>query len=88
MFVFALPYPFASKASADDFVNDKVEIERYETLNRALRLITEVDTDLYKNALTPIALTHKYTAISLKPGGRVLDIMGRLSVSRDHDMTQ
>lgn len=85
MFVFALPYPFASKASADDFVNDKVEIKRYETLIRALRLITEVETDLFKNALTPIALAHKYTAISLKPGGRVLDIMGRISAGRDRD---
>ena len=79
MFVFALPYPFASKNSADDFANNKVENERYETLNRALRLITEVETDLYKNAVTPIALAHKYTSISLKPGGRVLDIMGRVA---------
>jgi len=79
MFVFALPYPFASKISAGNFEDAKTEVARYESLNRALRLITEVEIDLYKNALTPIALAHKYTSISLKPGGRVLDIMGRVA---------
>ena len=28
---------------------------------------------------TLIALAHKYTSINLKPGGRVLDIMGRVA---------
>jgi hypothetical protein len=79
LFVFALPYPFQTKSSAD-FISEKVKIENYPTLTRALRLITEVETDLYKNALAPIALAHKYTAISLRPGGRVLDLLGRASV--------
>ena len=46
----------------------------------AMRLIVEVETDLYKNALAPIALAHRYTAISLRPGGRVLDLLGRSSL--------
>jgi len=79
LFVFALPYPFQSKSTAN-FVSEKVKLEKYPTLAKALRLITEVETDLYKNALAPIALAHKYTAISLRPGGRVLDLLGRASV--------
>lgn len=79
LFVFALPYPFNSK-SVTDFVSEKAKIEKYPSLARALRLITEVETDLYKNALAPIALAHRYTAISLRPGGRVLDILGRISI--------
>lgn len=79
LFIFALPYPFSSKA-VNDFVTEKTKIERYSSLARALRLITEVETDLYKNALAPIALAHRYTAISLRPGGRVLDLLGRAAV--------
>ncbi|MEW5894449.1 MAG: hypothetical protein AB1650_01640 [Candidatus Omnitrophota bacterium] len=79
LFIFALPYPFQTK-SVPNFVLEKVKVENYPTLRKALRLITEVETDLYKNAVAPIALAHKYTAISLRPGGRVLDILGRSSI--------
>lgn len=80
LFVMTLPYPFENKSNAD-FIHDKVNIKNYHpSLLRALRLITEVETDLYKNALAPIALAHRYTAISLSPGGRVLDILGRNSI--------
>lgn len=79
LFVFALPYPYSSKA-IDDFAMLKANIENYPSLTRALKLITEVETDLYKNALAPIALAHRYTAISLRPGGRVLDLLGRASI--------
>lgn len=79
LFVFALPYPFQSKSTAN-FVSKKVKLEKYPALAKALRLITEVETDLCKNALAPIALAHKYTAISLRPGGRALDLLGRASV--------
>jgi hypothetical protein len=75
LFVFALPYTFPTKTG--NFSEDKAIISQYEELPRVLRLITEVETDLYRDALAPIALAHRYTAISLKPGGRVLDIMGR-----------
>jgi hypothetical protein len=75
-FVFAVPYPFASKDSAT-FVQAKTEIGRYEELPWALALINHFESDLYQNAVVPIALAHRYTAISLVPGGRVLDILTR-----------
>ena len=77
LFVFALPYPFREKATTPNFVTRKSDIENYADINRALRLINEVETDLYKDAVVPIALAHRHTAISLRPGGRVLDVLGR-----------
>lgn len=74
-FVFGLPYPFATKIEAKDFTNEKVLMERYTELPRALALIKHFESDLYQNAVIPIALAHRYTAISLMPGGRVLDVM-------------
>lgn len=72
-FVFALPYPFRSKSG--NFANEKTKIENYAELARAVTLINHFETDLYKNAVVPIALAHRYTAISLIPGGRVLDLL-------------
>lgn len=77
VFVFAIPYPFTSKAAVADFVKAKVEVPRYPVLPRALRLIQHLESDLYKNATIPVVLAHRYTAISLVPGGRVLDILTR-----------
>ena len=74
-FVFGMPYPFATKAESKDFTTEKVQVERYTELSRALALIKHFESDLYQNAVVPIALAHRYTAISLMPGGRVLDVM-------------
>lgn len=79
-FVFALPYPFTSKTGLPgdlDFLGAKVELERYSELRRALKLIDHFRCDLYSDALVPLALAHHYTAISLVPGGRVLDLLTR-----------
>jgi hypothetical protein len=77
-FVFALPYPFPSKnMQGIDFIREKTRFENYPQLSRALRLITHLESDLYENAVVPIALAHRYTAISLQPGGRVLDLLTR-----------
>lgn len=75
IFVFGLPYPFQSKDAAADFVNAKADIERYASLARAVALIRNFESDLYTNAIIPIALAHRYTAISLVPGGQVLDLL-------------
>jgi len=77
LFVFSLPYPFAAKRGMPNFSAEKAVASRYAELPQALNLITQVETDLYRDALIPIALAHRHAAISLKPGGRVLDVMGR-----------
>lgn len=77
-FVFALPYPYASKEEqGSDFIAEKVELARYAQLPTAVKLIDMLESDLYQNAVVPIALAHHYTAISLQPGGKVLDLLTR-----------
>jgi hypothetical protein len=76
VFVFALPYPYPSKdMNGIDFIREKTRFENYPQLPQALHLITHLESDLFENAVIPIALAHRYTAISLQPGGRVLDLL-------------
>lgn len=35
------------------------------------------ETDMYENGLTPIMCFYKHASISLKPGGKMLDILSR-----------
>lgn len=74
-FVFALPYPFSEKSS--QFQSKKVELSRYANLRRAIKLIEHFESDLYQNAVVPVALAHRYTSISLAPGSQVLDLLTR-----------
>lgn len=77
-FDFLIPYPYDSKDMSHlDFSKEKIKIENYENLPRAIALINHLESDLYKNAVVPIALAHRYTAISFEPGGKVLDILVR-----------
>lgn len=76
-FVFSLPYPFCSKSGGFDFSAEKIKPDRYKALGRALSLISEFECDLYHDAVIPVALAHKYTAISLEPGSKVLDLLSR-----------
>ena len=77
-FVFALPYPYASKdTSGVNFIKEKIKFANYPQLPQALRLISYLESDLFENAVVPIALAHRFTAISFVPGGRVLDLLTR-----------
>jgi len=79
IFVFAIPYPFASK-TGKDFINEKTRYSNYDCLGKAVQLIKDFECDLYENAVVPIALAHKYTAISLEPGAKVLDLLSQTSI--------
>lgn len=88
VFVFAIPYPVTSKDELPEFAKQKVELGRYANLGRAVDLVTRLETDLYENAVIPIALAHRFTAISLRPGGRVLDVLTQTALSgapKSHD---
>ncbi len=60
-----------------DFIRENVKLENYPQLPQTLKLITYLESDLYENAVVPIALAHRFTAISFQPGGRVLDLLTR-----------
>ncbi|RMH45507.1 MAG: DNA double-strand break repair nuclease NurA [Gammaproteobacteria bacterium] len=75
-FVFCLPYPFPNKnLPGTSFLEKKVEWDQYPQLATVVHLIEQLESDLYRNAVVPIALAHRYTAISLRPGGKVLDLL-------------
>jgi len=78
-FVVGLTYPFPSKGQTPEgkFHELKTDTGRYYCLPQALELIRNFETDLYANAVIPVALAHRYTAISAVPGGKVLDILSK-----------
>lgn len=53
-------------------------------LNSAVdvRLIEDFESDLYEGAVVPIALAQKYTAISLQPGGKILDVLAQTAIKQ------
>lgn len=81
IFIFGLPYPFEKKPSkgegAEEWKKMKIDMARYENLPKTLALIDHFESDLYENAVVPIALAHRHAAISLVPGAKALDILTR-----------
>lgn len=89
VFIFGLPYPFESKSlTPGQFTDQKLDYKLYPTLSVALGLIEEFESDLYENAIIPIALAHRHTAISLVPGSQVLDLLSRSVLEKDKTKTQ
>ena len=77
VFVFNVPYPFAEKLKEQNFKYEKSNIANYKNIKIYTDLLDEFDCDLYENALIPTVLAHKYTAISLAPGSKVLDLLSK-----------
>ena len=82
LFVFNVPYPFPNKDNIAIFKKEKANIEHYLNIGAYARLIEDFESDLYESAVVPIALAQKYTAISLQPGGKVLDILAQRAVQQ------
>ncbi len=84
VFNFALVYPFEAKTGSTrrEFALKKVELSRYGSLvERACDLIRHFELDLYDSAIVPVALAHRHASISLMPGGKVLDLIARATLS-------
>lgn len=77
VFVFNVPYPFAEKSKDQHFKTEKSNIANYKNIKVYTDLLDDFDCDLYENALIPTVLAHKYTAISMAPGSRVLDLLSK-----------
>jgi len=82
LFVFNAPYPFQNKENILVFKKEKANIEHYTNIGAYVKLIEDFESDLYDSAVVPIALAQKYTAISLQPGGKVLDILAQTAVQQ------
>ena len=71
--LFYVFHPFREKGV--DFQQRKIEVGKYKKIAQALAVICELEADLYENSVAPLVLAHKHTSISLRPGGKVLDIL-------------
>ncbi|WP_169972766.1 MULTISPECIES: DNA double-strand break repair nuclease NurA [unclassified Campylobacter] len=74
-FVVCVLYPFSNKT--EDFHNEKTKISHYKNFDSILATIIKFETDMYQNGSIPVILAHKHSSISLKPGGKMLDILSR-----------
>ena len=61
---------------------EKANIEHYFNIGAYVRLIEDFESDLYEGAVVPIALAQKYTAISLQPGGKILDVLAQTAIKQ------
>lgn len=80
IFVFTIPYPYSEKSKASNFKNEKSNILNYKNIKIYTDLLDEFDCSLYPDSLVPTVLAHKYTAISLAPGSKVLDLLSKSKV--------
>jgi hypothetical protein len=49
----------------------------YSTLRTIFHLLNMIGTDAYEDAVLPVALAHRYAAVSLDPGTKVLEIFAK-----------
>ena len=75
-FSLCLAYPFREK-KGKEFKSGKVDFSNYPQLCRALCVIQTLESELYENSMIPVVLAHRHASISLKPGGKVLDVLSR-----------
>lgn len=78
-FVISLMYPVETR---DKYFGEKVfDYKNYKNLQTVFNLINNISIDLYEDAILPIALAHKYAAISLNPGANILELFMKKNLS-------
>ncbi len=80
IFVFNAPYPWSSKAAIQNFRIEKSNINNYKNIDIYTDILNDFECELYENSLIPTVLAHKYTAISLAPGSKVLDLLTKSNI--------
>lgn len=75
--IFDLPYFTKDKSSKLSFKTEKSDYTKYNNLCRALRLLQELRSDMDSSSITPLVISKQYTAISMEPGSKVLDLLSK-----------
>ena len=75
--IFDLPYFTKDKSSKHSFKTEKSDYTKYKNLYRALRLLQEMRSDMDSASITPLVISKQYTAISMEPGSKVLDLLSK-----------
>ena len=79
LFAFNALLPFRDKKDKELFKIEKAKVSNYRNIGVYAKLIEEFECDLNSASLVPVALAQKYSAISLEPGGKVLDLLAQSS---------
>ena len=82
-FVFNAPYPFPNKDDIGTFKVEKSKLPNYPNIGDYVKLIEDFESDLAENTVVPVALAQKYSAISLQPGGKVLDLLAHNAITQN-----
>ena len=80
LFVFNVPYPWEMKSSISYFSIEKSNIRNYSNIGTYTSILNDFECQMYENSLIPTVLAHKYTAISLAPGSKVLDLLAKSNI--------
>ena len=75
--IFDLPYFVGDKSGLEVFKKEKSNYTQYNNLQRTLRLLQELKCDLDASSIAPLVLSRQYTAISMEPGAKVLDMLSK-----------
>ena len=65
------------KSRLEVFKKEKSDYLKYNNLHRTLRLLQELKCDIDASSVAPLVISKQYTAISLEPGTKVLDMLSK-----------
>jgi len=74
-YVISVLYPTEKKN--DESYKKIFDAKFYPTLPTIFHLLNELQTDIYEDVVLPVALAHKYAAVSLNPGTKILELFVR-----------
>ena len=74
-YVISVLYPTEKKN--DESYKKIFDAKFYPTLPTIFHLLNELQTDIYEDAVLPVALAHTYAAVSLNPGTKILELFVR-----------
>lgn len=75
--IFNLPYFTRDKSNTLSFKTEKSYYTKYNNLYRTLHLLQDLRSDMDDSSITPLVVSKQYTAISMEPGSKVLDLLSK-----------
>lgn len=77
LMIFDLPYFTRDKSNKAAFKTEKSDYTKYNNLHRAMHLLYDMRSDMDDSSITPLVVSKQYTAISMEPGSKVLDLLSK-----------
>ncbi len=78
--IFDIPYHLMDKTNKNSFKVEKSKFENYNNLENIFSLLKEMRSDSDSSSITPLVVSRQYTAISLEPGAKVLELLSKNNI--------